>query len=50
VLQQHKEIGDLIVTTAAFRGEGTSKYFIDKTYPAVADFTLQALTSTLKEV
>lgn len=50
-LQPHIRIGDLIVPTAAFRGEGASKYFVEEAYPAAADFSLlRALSSTLEEV
>ena len=50
-LQHHIRIGDLILPTAALRGEGASKYFIEETYPAVADFRLlRAVSSTLEEV
>ena len=50
-LQQQIRIGDLIVPTSAFRGEGASRYFIDESYPAVADFSLlRTLASTLEEV
>lgn len=50
-LQLSIRVGDVIVPTAALRGEGASKYFIDEAYPAVADFgLLQSVSSTLKEV
>lgn len=50
-LQPHIRIGDLIVPTAAFRGEGSSKYFVEEAYPAAADFgLLRDLSSTLEEV
>lgn len=50
-LQPQIRIGDLIVPTGAFRGEGASRYFIDEAYPAVADFSLlRTLASTLDEV
>ncbi len=50
-LQSHVRIGDLIVPTAALRGEGSSRYFIEESYPAVADFgLLRAMSSTLDEV
>jgi uridine phosphorylase len=49
-LQLSIRVGDIIVPTAALRGEGASKYFIDEAYPAVADFgLLQALSATLEE-
>lgn len=49
-LQPSIRVGDIIVPTAALRGEGASKYFIDEAYPAVADFgLLQSISSTLKE-
>ncbi len=50
-LQPSIRIGDIIVPTAALRGEGASKYFIDEEYPAVADFgLLKTLSSTLEDV
>lgn len=50
-LQPHIRVGDLILPTAALRGEGSSKYFVEEIYPAVADFgLLQAISSTLDEV
>jgi uridine phosphorylase len=39
-LQSHIAIGDLIVPTAAYRGDGASRYFVEEAYPAVADFSL----------
>ncbi len=50
-LQHHIRVGDLIVPTAALRGEGSSRYFVDEIYPAVADFgLLRAVSSTLEKV
>ena len=50
-LQPSIKVGDLIVPTAALRGEGASKYFVEESYPAVADFgLLRSLASTLDEV
>ena len=50
-LQPDIRIGDLIVPTAALRGEGSTKYFIEESYPAVADFgLLRAISTTLDEV
>ena len=50
-LQPSIKVGDVIVPTAALRGEGASKYFVDESYPAVADFgLLRSLASTLDEV
>ena len=50
-LQPEIGIGDVIVPTAALRGEGASKYFVDEAYPAVADFgLLRALSAVLDEV
>lgn len=50
-LQSHVGIGDLIVPTAALRGEGSSRYFIEDSYPAVADFgLLRAMSKVLDEV
>jgi len=39
-LQSHIAIGDLIVPTAAYRGDGASKYFVEEAFPAAADFSL----------
>jgi uridine phosphorylase len=50
-LQPDIRVGDLIVPTAALRGEGSTKYFIEESYPAVADFgLLRAISKTLDEV
>lgn len=50
-LQPHIRVGDLIVPTAALRGEGASKYFIEDSYPAVADFhILKAISSIMDDV
>ncbi len=50
-LQPEISIGDIIVPTAAFRGEGASQYFVDKAYPAVADFRLlQTISAILEKV
>ena len=44
-LQPEIRVGDLIVPTAALRGVA-SKYFVDESYPPVADFQLlKALSS-----
>ena len=48
-LQPEISVGDIIVPTAAFRGEGASQYFVDKAYPAVADFRLLQTISTVLE-
>ena len=32
--------GDLVIASAAVRGEGTSKEYLPEGYPAVADFTV----------
>ncbi len=49
-LQPSIRIGDIIIPSAAVRGEGASKYFIEEAYPAVADFNLlKTLSSTLEE-
>lgn len=39
-LQEWIEVGDIIVPTGAYRGEGASRYFVEDAYPAVADFDL----------
>ncbi len=48
-LQPAIRVGDIIVPTAAFRGEGASKYFVDEAYPAVADFKLLRTVSAVLE-
>jgi len=48
-LQPEIRVGDIIVPTAALRGEGASKYFVDKAYPAVADFRLLQTISAVLE-
>ena len=49
-LQSHIVIGDLIVPTAAYRGDGASRYFVEEAYPAAADFgLLRELHSVLEE-
>ncbi len=50
-LQDWIEVGDLIVSTSAYRGEGASRYFIDEAYPAAADFQLlRRLSEILDEI
>jgi uridine phosphorylase len=48
-LQPEIRVGDIIVPTAALRGEGALKYFIDEAYPAVADFMLLRTISAVLE-
>lgn len=43
--------GDLLVATAAVRGEGTSKEYLSEDYPAVADFeVMNALYNSAKKL
>jgi len=50
-LQDWIEVGDLIIPTSAYRGEGASKYFVDEAYPAAADFQLlRRLSDVLDEL
>lgn len=43
--------GDLLIASAAIRGDGTSKEYLPPDYPAVADFTvLKALEAAAKEL
>ncbi|MDO5100990.1 MAG: nucleoside phosphorylase [Eubacteriales bacterium] len=37
------QIGDLMITTAAMKNEGTSKFYVPECFPAVADFSLTEL-------
>lgn len=39
-LQPGIEIGDLIISTASMKNEGTSKFYVPDNFPAVADFDL----------
>lgn len=39
-LQPHLKIGDLIITVAAMKNEGTSKFYVPDGFPAVADHFL----------
>ncbi len=48
--QPNIEIGDVIVVDSAFRGEGTSKEYIDSAYPAAADhFVTAALIEAVRD-
>ena len=46
-LQPEIEIGDVVVPTAALRGEGASRYLVDEAYPAVADYGLLSEASAV---
>ncbi len=37
-LQPHIDVGDIVVATAAVRGDGTTRSYVPVGYPAVADF------------
>lgn len=39
-LQTEMQLGDLLIATGAVRDEGTTKAYIEETYPAVPDFQL----------
>lgn len=41
-LKEDVQVGDLVIVTGAIRDDGTSRGYIDTSYPAVADFTLLA--------
>ncbi|MFN3550230.1 MAG: nucleoside phosphorylase [Endomicrobiia bacterium] len=50
-LQKNVKIGDLVITTAAVREEGTSKQYIPLSYPAVADMdVVLALINAAKKL
>lgn len=50
-LQPEVKVGDIIVPTGAYRGEGASKIFIEESYPATADFHLTVeLMESLEDV
>jgi uridine phosphorylase len=41
-LQPDAEVGDIVIATAAVRGDGTSRSYVSIEYPAVADFNVTA--------
>jgi len=50
-LQPEVKVGDIIVPTGAYRGEGASKIFIEESYPASANFHLTLeLMGTLEDI
>ena len=50
-LQPEVKVGDIIVPTGAYRGEGASKIFVEKSYPASADFHMtMELMESLEDV
>lgn len=45
------KIGDLLISTAAMKNEGTSKFYVPETFPAVPDFEFtHELVETAKEM
>lgn len=49
-LQKHVRLGDIIIATAAVRGDGTSREYFPLEYPAVADFhLLEAMLAAAEE-
>jgi uridine phosphorylase len=42
VLREDIDLGDLVITTGAVRLEGTTKFYVEDGYPAVADYTAVA--------
>ncbi len=50
-IQPDVEVGDLVITSGAVRQEGTSKEYIDETYPATADYeVLTALVAAAEQL
>jgi uridine phosphorylase len=41
-LQPDAEVGDIVIATAAVRGDGTSRSYVPIEYPAIADFNVTA--------
>lgn len=39
-LQKHIELGNLIISTASMKNEGTSRFYVPQEFPAVPDFDL----------
>lgn len=37
-IQEHIQLGDLIISTGAMRHDGTSQYYIEQSYPAVGSY------------
>jgi len=48
-LKENIKIGDIIIPTAAVRGEGASKYHVEEWYPAVASFDLLRKAAPIAE-
>jgi uridine phosphorylase len=49
-LQPDAEIGDMVIATAAVRGDGTSRSYVPIEYPAIADFNVTgALIQTARQ-
>ena len=44
-LKENVHVGDLVIVTGAIRDDGTSRGYIDLSYPAIADFTLLSILS-----
>ena len=50
-LQPHINVGDIIINTASMRNEGTTKFYVDDGFPAVADhFLTHALIQAGTEI
>lgn len=50
-LQKNIEIGDFVIPTGAIRGDGVSKEYVSRDFPAVADFgVVHALVKASKEI
>lgn len=50
-LQQGIEIGDLMISTASMKNEGTSRFYVPDCFPAVPDFDLtRTLIDTAKDM
>ena len=50
-VQPYIRLGDLVISTAAVREDGTSRMYVEENYPAVADLELtNAIVDTCKEL
>lgn len=50
-LREHIKIGDILITTAAMKNEGTSKFYVPECFPAVPDLEFTyALLQVAKEL
>ena len=49
-LQEHIQIGDLVIVTGALRGDGTSRYYVAENFSTIADAGIVAALSKAADV